>query len=124
MGGIALQSTPSSAVAIAGTFASLALFLSITAHIAARNVLGDVPVKYAFAVGPVPALVAVAFTAFEWPSLLGVVLALVLDAAIVKVLYGRSTRLSAYVTLVHFVVTVILGAVLFGVLAILSSAPV
>ena len=119
-----LQSgTAGSAVAVAGTFASLALFLALTAHIAARNVLGDVPVKYAFVVGPVPAAVAVVFTAFGLNSYLGILVAVVLDGVAVKYLYGRSTRLTAYITFIHAVVSIILGTVLFGVLALWGSAP-
>lgn len=117
-----LQARPS-AVAIAGTYASLALFLTLTAHIAARNVLGDVEVKKAFAVGPVPAAVAVVFTAMSWPSALALALALVADALLVHVVYGRPARLSAYVTFIHVVVSILLGAVLFGVYALALSAP-
>lgn len=112
-----------SAVAVAGTFASLALFLSVTAHIAARNVLGDVPVKYAFVVGPVPAAVAVVFTTFGLNPYLGIFLAVVLDGVAVNFLYGQSKGLTAYITLIHVVVSVILGTVLYAVLALWASAP-
>jgi hypothetical protein len=121
---VVLQSgTVSNAVAVAGTVASLALFLSVTAHIAARNVLGDVPVRYAFVVGPLPAVVAVVFTTFGLNPFVGLTLALLLDFGAIRALYGRSNRLSAYVTLIHFVVTVILGAVLFGILTLASTIP-
>lgn len=112
-----------SAVAVAGTFASLALLLSLTAHIAARNVLGDVPVKYAFVVGPVPAAVAVVFTTFGLNPYLGILLAVVLDGVAVNVLYEQSRGLTAYITLIHVVVSIILGTVLYGVLALWASAP-
>lgn len=118
-----LQTSATSPLAVAGTFASLALFFSITAHIAARNVLGDVEVKKAFAVGPVPAAVAVVFTTFEWPPALAVVLAVAADAALVGYLYPGDRRLAAYVTLIHVVVSIILGAVLFGLLFLIASAP-
>ncbi|ELZ95134.1 hypothetical protein C440_08657 [Haloferax mucosum ATCC BAA-1512] len=126
MDALILQTTASGAPvsAVAGTFALFALFLSITAHIAARNVLGDVEVKKAFAVGPVPAAIAVVFTTFGWNSFLALGLALALDFGFVKFLYGRSNRLSAYIVGIHFVVSVLLGTVLFGLLVILSSAPV
>ncbi|RDI73058.1 DUF7473 family protein [Halopelagius longus] len=112
-----------SAVAVAGTFASFALFLSVTAFLAARNVLGEVSARKSLVVGSVPAAVAVVFTTYGLPSLAGVALALLLDAATVKALYGRSNGLTAYVTFVHFVVSVILGAVLFAGLMLLSTAP-
>ena len=116
-----------SPLAIAGTFASFAVFLSITAHIAARNVLGDVPVRNAFVVGPIPAAISVlvaTFAADSTPVLFaGLVAALVLDGVAIHLLYGESRKLSAYVTLIHFVVSVILGTVIFGILALATSAP-
>jgi hypothetical protein len=126
MDALTLQTTASGApvTAVAGTFALFALFLSLTAHIAVRNVLGDVEIKKAFAVGPVPAAIAVVFTTFGWNSFVALALAIVFDFALVKYLYGQSGRLSAYVVFIHFVVTVILGTILFGLLVILTSAPV
>ncbi|MFB6092908.1 MAG: hypothetical protein ABEK02_07865 [Haloquadratum sp.] len=114
-------------LAIAGTFASFAIFLSVTAHIAARNVLGDVPIRNAVAVGPIPAAISVLVATFAagTPSVLfaGLLVALVLDGAAIAYLYGESLRLSAYVTLIHFVVSVILGTVLYALLALAASAP-
>lgn len=110
-------------LAVAGTVASLALFLTITAHIAARNVLGDVEARKALGVGPVPAAIAVVFATFEWPPALGVGLALVADAALFRVLYGQSGKLTAYIVLIHVVVSIILGTILFGLYALALSAP-
>ncbi|KAB1192740.1 hypothetical protein GJR96_04500 [Haloferax sp. MBLA0076] len=126
MDALILQTAASGApvTAVAGTFALFALFLSLTAHIAVRNVLGDVELKKAFAVGPVPAAIAVVFTTFGWNSFVALALAIGLDFTLVKYLYGRSNRLSAYVVFIHFVVTVILGVILFGLLVILTSAPI
>jgi hypothetical protein len=112
-----------SVVTIAGTFAAFALFLSVTAHIAARNVLGDVPIRNAFGVGPLPAGVAFVFTALEWPSFVAVVLAVALDAVAIKLLYKREARLTAYVTVIHVVVSIILGVIVFGVWTLALSAP-
>jgi len=116
-----------SPLAIAGTFASFAVFLSVTAHIAARNVLGDVPVRNAFVVGPIPAAISVlvaTFAADSTPVLFaGLVAAIALDGVAIHLLYGESRKLSAYVTLIHFVVSVILGTVIFGILALATSAP-
>ena len=111
------------AVAVAGTFASFALFLTLTAHIAARNVLGDVEMRRAFVVGPVPAAVAVVFTTFGWNSHLGILLAVAADAALIKYAYGRSRRLTAYITFIHAVVSVILGSILVAGFLLLQSAP-
>ena len=122
-----LQAAPEGPLAVAGTFASFAVFLSITAHIAARNVLGDVPVRNAFVVGPVPATVSVVvatFAAGNSPLIFaGVATAIVLDGVAIRALYDESTRLAAYITFIHFVVSVILGTIVFGVWALSISAP-
>lgn len=110
-------------LAIAGTVGLFALFLSITAHIAARNVLGDVEVKKAFVVGPLPAAIAVVSTALGLNPFLAIAVAIVVDATAISLLYGRSRRLTAYVTAIHVVVSILLGTVLFGLVFILASAP-
>lgn len=110
-------------LAVAGTFATLALLLSVTAHVAARNVLGDVPVRNAFAVGPVPAAVAVVFTALSWPSGLAVAVAVVADALLIGRLYDAGRRLTLLITLIHAVVSVLAGAVLVAGFFLLRSAP-
>jgi len=110
-------------LSIAGTVGLFALFLSVTAHIAARNVLGDVRVRNAFAVGSLPAAIAVIGTAFDVPSLLTVATALATDFALVRFVYGRDFRLSVYVTFIHVVVSIILGTVLFALLFLIASAP-
>jgi hypothetical protein len=110
-------------LAVAGTAALFALFLSLTAHLAARNVLGDVPVRNAFLVGPLPAAIAVVAAALELPSLPAVGVALVVDAALVRYVYDLDRRLTAGVTLVHAVVSVILGSVLFSLYVLVLSAP-
>lgn len=122
---VALQADGAAAspLAVAATFVLFALFLSATAHVAARNVLGDVPVRRALAVGPLPAAIGFVFAAFELPSLLGVGLAVAVDGLVVGRVYGRGRRLTAYVTFVHVVVTIILGTVLVALLMLLSTAP-
>ncbi|SFL28132.1 hypothetical protein SAMN04487950_3222 [Halogranum rubrum] len=110
-------------VAIAGTVGLFALFLSVTAHIAARNVLGDVEVKKAFVVGPLPAAIAVVSTAFGLSPFLAIALAISVDAVAISLLYKRSRRLTAYITAIHIVVSIILGAMLFSLAFLLSSAP-
>lgn len=125
MAGVALplQSSVASPVAVAGTFASFAFFLSVTAHIAARNVLGDVEVRRAFLVGPVPAAIAVVFATLEWTPHLGILIAVAADAVLVKYAYGRGRRLTAYITFIHAVVSVILGSILVAGFLVLRTAP-
>lgn len=119
----ALQRSSATPLAIAGTAALFALFLSVTAHVAARNVLGDVDPRRALLVGPVPAVVAVGSTALNVHPALAIALAIALDAGAIAYAYGRSRRLTAYVTFIHLVVTVLLGTVLFALAILLSTAP-
>ena len=112
-----------SVVAVAGTVALFALFLSLTAHLAARNVLGDVPIRNAFLVGPVPAAIAVVAGALDLPSIPAVVVAVFLDAVLVHYVYDLDRRLTAAVTAIHAVVSVILGSVVFSLYVLVQSAP-
>ncbi|MGM0591304.1 MAG: DUF7473 family protein [Halobacteriota archaeon] len=120
---IPLQAGSGRALPIAGTFVSLALFLSLTAYIAARNVLGDVSARNALLVGPVPAVIAVIATALDAPAFLAVPLAVVADALVIGYVYRPGRRLTAYITLIHVVVSIILGVVLFALLTLAFSAP-
>jgi len=112
-----------SVLAVAGTAALFALFLSLTAHLAARNVLGDVPIRNAFLVGPVPAAIAVVAGALDLPSIPAVVVALLLDAALVRYVYDLDRRLTAAVTGIHAVVSIILGSIIFSLYVLVQSAP-
>ena len=121
---VVLQNVPAgSASQVAGTFALFALFFTVTAHIAARNVLGDVELKKAFAVGPAVPAVSFVFVALGWPAVLALPLALAADFALFRYLYRISLRLTAYLTLIHVVVSIILGVIVFGLLALIQSAP-
>jgi hypothetical protein len=121
---VVLQTVPSgSASQVAGTFALFALFFAVTAHIAARNVLGDVELKNAVAVGPVIPAVSFVFVALEWPAALALVVALGAEFGLFRYLYDGSARLAAYLTVIHVVVSIILGAIVFGLLALIRSAP-
>jgi hypothetical protein len=110
-------------LAVAGTVALLALFLSLTAHLAARNVLGDVPIRNAFLVGPLPAAIAVVAAAFELPSVPAVLVALAVDALVIRYVYDLDRRLTAGVTAIHAVVSIILGSILFSLYVLALSAP-
>ncbi|WP_144904770.1 DUF7473 family protein [Halobellus captivus] len=123
---VPLQAADGTPLAIAGTFAIFALFLSVTAHIAARNVLGDVPIRNGFLIGPVPAAVSIIVSTFAASDAIlfgGLLVAIVLDGLAIGYVYGESRTLSAYITLIHFVVSVILGTVLVGVWLLATSAP-
>jgi hypothetical protein len=112
-----------SPLAVAGTAALFALFLSLTAHLAARNVLGDVPVRNAFLVGPLPAAIAVVAAALELPSIPALLVALAVDAVLIRYVYDVDRRLTAGVTAIHAVVSIILGSIVFSLYALVLSAP-
>ena len=119
-----LQATPEpgNLTAIVGTFVLGALFYSLTAHIAARYVLGDVPVTRALVVGPVPVLVSLLL--IEFPAAVILAVGLVADFAAIHVVYRLKFRTAALVTVVHYTVTILLIFVLSYAVAFLSTAPV
>lgn len=116
-----LQSTT---VSVLATYVAFAAFLSFTAFIAARNLLGDVSLARHALVGPPIAAIAFLAATFEFSPFLALGAALAVDAAAFRYLHDLDRRLVAGVVLIHFVVSVLLGAVLFGVVALLASAPV
>jgi hypothetical protein len=126
---------PGAVLGVVGTYLLLAAFLSLTAAVAARNVLGDVELERGLLVGPVPA--AVSFLLFGGFRLAGgrvegqfqlypflvLAVALVADYVALGRAFDCEGRLAAYVTGIHLVVSVIMGAVLGGVLFLASTAP-
>jgi hypothetical protein len=108
---------------VLATYALFALFVSLTAFLAARNVLGDVPKAPALVVGPPLAAIAFLAATFEFNAFLALGLALAVDFGLLGYLYGVRGKLAAYVTLIHFVLSVLLGAILFGIVVLLASAP-
>jgi len=116
-----LQSTT---VSILTTYVLFAAFLSLTAFIAARNLLGDVSLRRHAVVGPPIAAIAFLAATFEFSPFLALGAALAVDGLAFRQLHDLDRRLLVGVVVIHFVVSVILGAVLFSLLALLGSAPV
>lgn len=112
-----------SPVAVAGTVGSLIVLLTVTAHIAARNVLGDVSFRKAIGVGPVTAPFAMLPEAFGVDPALAIGLAIVVDFFAITYLYDRRWQLSAYIAVIHVVVSILLGAILVGLFLLLASIP-
>ncbi|SFR30337.1 MULTISPECIES: DUF7473 family protein [Halorubrum] len=110
-------------VSVLGTTVLLALFLSVTAHVAARNVLGTVDPRRALYIGPLPAVISVAGNALDAPGGLIVLAALLVDGTMFWWSYGQPRRAVAAMTLIHAVVTTLLGMVLFFVSILLASMP-
>ena len=116
------QTTPTP-TAVLGTVGLLALFFAATSHLAARNVLGDVARSKALAVGLGPALISVGTGLLSLPSGLGVVFAVGVDGVVIHLLYGQPRRISAYITAIHIIITILLGSVLIGGLIVLATLP-
>ncbi|MFW5917207.1 MAG: DUF7473 family protein [Halorubrum sp.] len=110
-------------VSVLGTIVALALFLSLTAHLAARNVLGDVDPRRALYVGPLPAIIGVVGGAFSVPEALLVPVALVVDGVMFAWSYDRPRRLVIGMTVIHAVITTLLGIVLLGITVLFASMP-
>lgn len=116
------QVTPAAGgpLAFLGTFLFTAAVYSLTAHIAARNVLGDVPPKRALLVGPVPAAVVLLLQQY---GLVGFVLAVAADFVLIRYVYRLKLRTTAFVTFIHLVVSVLLLVVVLSAYQLAGTAP-
>jgi hypothetical protein len=108
-------------LAFVGTFVLGALFYALTAHIAARYVLGDVPYSRALLVGIVPSAVVVLLS--QYPILVILVVSFLADAVAIQQVYRLRARTAALVAVVHYTVTVLLVLTLRGLLSLLATAP-
>lgn len=115
--------TGATPLALLGTLLLFALFLSVTAHLAARNVLGDVDPSVAVAVGPLPAAVAVFGVHVGLSPAILLPLALLVDWLGIRWAYDEEAGPAAYITLIHFVISVLLVIVFGGIMVLLASRP-
>lgn len=109
-------------IAYLGTFLLAAAFYSLTAHIAARYVLGSVPFTRALYVGPVPAAVAILLQQYG-PAIV-IVVSLAVDLLAIRVVYRLRWRTTSLVAVIHYTVSAIAGITLFNLVRLLSTAPV
>ncbi|WP_137284331.1 DUF7473 family protein [Halorussus salinisoli] len=108
-------------VALVGTFLLTVLFYGVTAHIAARYVLGDVPIVRAFAVGVVPAIISFALQAYG-PAIVILVSASA-DFFTIRAVYRLKYKTAGVVTLAHYTVSALLGITIFNLVRLLGTAP-
>lgn len=106
---------------LAASFLVIGLGFCLTLHIAARYVLGDVPIGNALA-GFIPAAIVVALTLADQP-LPAAALAIAAEVIVVQSVYDVSYRRSGFITVVHFTVSFLLGFALQNLLALLGTAP-
>lgn len=108
-------------LAYVGTFLAATAFYGLTLHIAARYVLGDVRVTQAFTVAPALALVSILLQ--QWgPAVVAVVTVSVAYAA-VHAVYDLSHKMTAFVTLIYYTVSVILGVLIYNLVFLAGRAP-
>jgi hypothetical protein len=109
--------------ALVGTFVLTMLFYAATAHLAARYVLGDVPIVRALAVGVVPAVISFALQAYQNPGVI-ILLALAADFFAIRAIYRLRYRTAGLVAVAHYTLSAILGITIFNLVRLLSTAPV
>ncbi|WP_158058738.1 DUF7473 family protein [Halorussus halophilus] len=111
--------------ALVVTFLLAVLFYGVTAHIAARYVLGSVPISRAFLVGLVPAVISFALQAYQ--SSLGVALIIVLalsaDFFAIRAVYRIKYRTTALVAIAHYTISVLFGITILNLVRLLGTAP-
>lgn len=108
-------------LAILGTFLLATAFYAVTAHIAARYVLGEVPFSRALLVGIVPALAVVILQRFGPALVIG--LSLLADFLAIQWIYRLTPGRAGLVAIVHYTVSAILGITLFNLWRLLQTAP-
>jgi len=123
---MSLQAAPLQAVtpiSVLGTTLVFAAFLSVTAHLAARNVLGDVDPRRALYIGPLPAVIGVVGGAFSVTEAVLVPLALLVDGGMFAWSYDQPRRAVAMMTAIHAVITTLFGIIVLGIGVLLASMP-
>ncbi|MFC7114124.1 hypothetical protein ACFQH2_02860 [Natronoarchaeum sp. GCM10025703] len=116
---IALSVVPETIPAVLGTLLIVTVFYGITAHLAARFVLGDVRIEHGLMVGAVPAVlivVGVQLLGGGPEVLLVIIAALVADYFAIKRLYDTDRRFAGAITISHFAISILLGSVLTSLL--------
>lgn len=114
-----LSTIPETIPAVLGTLLIATVFYGITAHLAARYVLGDVRIEHGLLVGAVPAAVIVVGVQLLGSGagiVLVVLAAIAADFLAIERLYDTERRFAAVITVVHFAISVLLGSVLTSLL--------
>lgn len=111
-------------VAVAGTALLTLAFVAVTAHLAARYVLGDVSMKRAGIAAPLPAAVILVGGLTGLPPLAWILLFAATDLAAISAVYRLRWRTAAVVAVVHYALVVSGGIATANVVRWLGSAPV
>ena len=103
------------------SFLLIATGFCVTLHIAARYVLGDVEPKRAL-VAIAPAVVVVSATQAGYVAA-GAILAIGVDFLAIRRGYGLENRNAAFVTVIHYVVSIIIAFTIRNLLLLLGTVP-
>lgn len=109
------------ALTLAASFLVIALGFCLTLHVAARYVLGDVPIRNALA-GVVPAVIVFVLTSIGL-AIPAAVLAIAASVIAVQSVYDLRYRIAGLVTLIHFTVSFLVAFTLRNLLLLLETAP-
>lgn len=107
--------------ALVVTFLLAVLFYGVTAHIAARYVLGSVPIQRAFLVGVVPAIIS--FALQSWGPAVVIPIAATADFFAIRAVYRLKYKTTALVTLAHYTLGVLFGITILNLVRLLGTAP-
>ena len=107
--------------ALLGTFLLAVLFYGVTAHIAARYVLGSVPISRAFLVGLVPAVISFALQRYD--PIVVILIAGAADFFAIRAVYRLKFKTTTLVTLVHYTLGALFGITILNLVRLLGTAP-
>jgi hypothetical protein len=111
-------------LAIAGTIGGYILFLAVTAVIALRYITGAAEPRTAASMGVVVGAIGAGATTLGVHPTVVVAAALLGDLGVVKTVGAHPWLRSLGVVTIHMVVSVLVGTVGFGLLALAANAPV
>ena len=110
-------------LAIAGTVGAYAIFLWVTATVALRYVTGAIDVPTAVSMAIVVAAIGAGATPLGVSPVLVLAVAVLADVGVVRVVGQHPWRRAGGVVGIHIVVSILVGTVGFGLLALLANAP-
>ena len=110
-------------LAIAGTVGGYILFLTVTAAVALRYMTGEVEPRTAASMGVGVGAIGAGLTTLGVHPTVVVAAALVSDFGVVRAVGAHPWMRSVGVVTIHMVVSVLVGTVGFGLLALAANAP-
>ncbi len=110
-------------LAIAGTVGAYAIFLAVTAAVALRYVTGTVDAPTALSMAIVVAAIGAGATPLGVQPMVVLGVAVLADVGVVRAVGHHPWRRAGAVVIIHVVVSILVGTVGFGLLALVANAP-